>query len=528
MRRFTAVAAVVLGLASPLSAADATAKQGRIGREVSVPRHLEDDEEFRIPLPELLAHGKNLFSANWTSQEGGGRPLSKGNGQALADPGAPLIGPRRFNRVSGPDANSCAGCHNAPYGIPGGGGDFVTNVFVQGQRFDFATFSRADQAPTRGAVDETLQPVTLESVGNFRATTGMFGAGYLEMLAREITADLQAIRDTVGLGASKTLVSKGIGFGRISRSRDGVWSTAEVLGLARMSLVSPDPTSPPTLVVRPWHQAGNVVSLREFSNTAFNQHHGIQSTERFGIGSDPDGDGFTNELTRADVTAVTLYQATLPAPGRVIPRDPEIEEAVWRGEQKFHAIGCGSCHIPSLPLTKRGWIFVEPSPFNPPGNLRRGDSRSIQVDLTAALLPAPRLAPDTPDAEEIHVPAFTDFKLHDITSGSGDPNAEPVDMNQTPWTPKFREGNRRFLTKRLWGCANEPPYFHHGRFTTLREAVLAHSGEALRERQAFQALPSPDQDAVIEFLKTLQVLPPGTKNAIVDENFRKREWPVGR
>ncbi len=98
-------------------------------------------------------------------------------------------------------------------------------------------------------------------------------------------------------------------------------------------------------------------------------------------------------------------------------------------------------------------------------------------------------------------------------------------MNQTPWTPKFRAGNGRFLTRRLWGCANEPPYFHHGRFTTLRESILAHSGEALRERQAFQALPSEDKDALIEFLKTLQVLPPGTKNLVADENFKPRAWP---
>ena len=125
----------------------------------------------------------------------------------------------------------------------------------------------------------------------------------------------------------------------------------------------------------------------------------------------------------------------------------------------------------------------------------------------------------------IHVPAYTDFKLHDITSGPDDPNAEPVDMNQTPWTAKFRKGNRRFLTKRLWGCANEPPYFHHGRFTTLREAILAHSGEALRERRSFETLPPEDQDAVIEFLKTLQVLPPGAKDLMVDQDFRKRRWP---
>ena len=36
------------------------------------------------------------------------------------------------------------------------------------------------------------------------------------------------------------------------------------------------------LVVRPFHQKGVVVSLREFTNNAYNHHHGIQSVERFG------------------------------------------------------------------------------------------------------------------------------------------------------------------------------------------------------------------------------------------------------
>ena len=98
-------------------------------------------------------------------------------------------------------------------------------------------------------------------------------------------------------------------------------------------------------------------------------------------------------------------------------------------------------------------------------------------------------------------------------------------MNWPSWSPNFRAGNRRFLTRRLWGAANEPPYFHHGRFTTLREAILAHSGEALAERRRFEALPVGEQDFMVEFLKTLQVLPPGTKDLIVDETFRGRVWP---
>src|SRR5712691_6753432 len=113
--------------------------QTAIGQEVAVPLHLVDGEEFRVPVERLLSHGKLLFNANWTEQEGGGRPLTKGTGRPLSDPSQPLTGRRAFNRVSAPDANPCFGCHNAPYGLSGGGGDFVTNVFVLGQRFDSLT-----------------------------------------------------------------------------------------------------------------------------------------------------------------------------------------------------------------------------------------------------------------------------------------------------------------------------------------------------------------------------------------------------
>ena len=228
-----------------------------------------------------------------------------------------------------------------------------------------------------------------------------------------------------------------------------------------------------------------------------------------------------NELTRADVTAVSVYQAAIQVPGRVIPRDPVKEKAILNGEQVFDRIGCAACHIPRLALTKKGWIYSEPNPFNPPGNLRMGETKTLHVDLTSDLLPAPRLHPDR--SGTVWVEAYTDFKLHDICE-PGDPG-EPLDMNQPPWSKEFAKGNRRFLTKRLWGAYNEPPYFHHGLFTTMRRAVLAHAGEALESRKSFEALPAYDKDSLIEFLKTLQVLPPGTKDRIVDENFRPREWP---
>jgi len=122
----------------------------------------------------------------------------------------------------------------------------------------------------------------------------------------------------------------------------------------------------------------------------------------------------------------------------------------------------------------------------------------------------------------VHVPAFTDLKLHDICDGPNDPNGELLDMQHAPGSQDFFAGNRKFLTRKLWGAANEAPYFHHGRFTTLREAVLAHGGEAFASRAAFQALSAFERDTVIEFLKSLQVLPPGARSLVVDENGNPR------
>ena len=125
-----------------------------IGREVAIPRHLQDGDEYQLSIPQLIAFGEKLFTARWTVQQGAGRPLSKGtaNGPRLSDTSTPLVFPFNFNRLSGPDANSCSGCHNLP--STGGGGDRVTNVFVLGQRFDFVSFEHRNSMSTGGALDE--------------------------------------------------------------------------------------------------------------------------------------------------------------------------------------------------------------------------------------------------------------------------------------------------------------------------------------------------------------------------------------
>ena len=384
----------------------------------------------------------------------------------------------------------------------------------------------------------------MDNATNDRKTIGMNGSGFVEMLAREMTADLQAERNATPPGNSSQLTSKGVSFGTLTHNADGTWNTSRVQGLAAPSL-STKGTTPPSLIIRPLHQVGNVISIRQFSNNAFNHHHGMQSEERFGLNADPDGDGFTNELTTADLTAVSLFQATLSVPGRVIPNDPAVEHANIMGEAVFDKIGCATCHA-TLPLTSNnnpglpgqpGWIYFEPNPYNPAvgpnaPNLQLGPANypvsapALTVDLTSNTLPLPRLQADL---GSVMVEAYTDLKLHDISATSNpatDPECEALDQNQPAGSPAFFAGNCKFITRKLWGFYNQGGAFmHHGKFTTAREAVEAHNGEALSQRLAFDALPANLQNSLIEFLKSLQVLPPGSKALVVDERGSPKQWP---
>ena len=515
----------------------------QVGREVAIPIHLQDGEEFNTPVSQLIRYGAQLFNAKFTVQEGAGRPLSKGTGGPISDPSSPLVFPRNFDRLSSPEANACSGCHNAP--VSGAGGDRVTEVFVLAQRFDRLTFDHGDGITTRGAVDESGKFTTMENATNDRKTIGMNGSGFVEMLARQMTADLQAERDATSPGKSTQLLSKGISFGTLTHNGDGTWDVSQVQGLAAPSL-STKGTTPPSLIIRPLHQASNVISIRQFSNNAFNHHHGMQAEERFGLNADPDGDGFANELTTADLTAVSLFQATLPVPGRLIPNDPAVERANLMGEAMFNKIGCAKCHA-TLPLTSNnnpglpgqpGWIYFEPNPYNPATgpnspNLQLGPTNypvsapALAVDLTSGLLPHPRLRPDAQGT--LMVEAYTDLKLHDISATSNpvtDPECEPLDQNQPAGSSPSFAGNCKFITRKLWGFYNQGGAFmHHGKFTTAREAVEAHNGEALAQRKAFDSLSPEQQNQLIEFLKSLQVLPPGSKSLVVDEHGNAKQWP---
>jgi len=122
-------------------------------------------------LPALIARGRDLFRAKFTTEDGAGRPKAT---QAIVPTKRKFGVNPAFTRTSGPDSNSCAGCHNDP--VVGGSGDFVTDVFVS-EGFESAQFDSTDP-----------------SFSSERHTIALMGAGLVELLAREMTAELRAER----------------------------------------------------------------------------------------------------------------------------------------------------------------------------------------------------------------------------------------------------------------------------------------------------------------------------------------------
>ena len=477
-----------------VNAQDSTIK---IGERPTLDEHINqaDIESGKIGFEDLLEIGEEIFAARWTTLDGQGRPAATGAG---APTWRNPLHNFPFIRTSGPDATSCADCHHQPF--VGGAGGFVANVFVLAQ---------------------TLDPVT-DSVSaefsNERNTLGMNGSGAIEMLAREMTADLIRLRESaksraMRSGRSQTvqLTTKGVSFGQLTAHPNGAVDTSQVDG------VDPD------LIIKPFHQKGVVNSLRVFTVNAYNHHHGMQAVERFGAGqkdnrgnviatNDFDEDDVADEMSAGDITAATLFQAAMNIPGRIIPNDPARRMAAQRGESMFASIGCADCHIPALGLNSR--FYTEPNPYNPPGNLRPQDvGRPIIFDL-ARDIPSPRLERTNRPGIGAVVRAYTDLKRHVICD-----EQDPFYCNER--IVQSGVPTNQFITRKLWDVGNTAPYGHRGDLTTITEAILHHAGEARPQRERFAALPKYNQDEIVEFLKQLRVLPNGAPRELTDSQLRR-------
>lgn len=405
------------------------------------------------PVVQAVADGKKLFKAKFNVADGAGRPESTGDSKPTPRTSAGIM----FQRIAGPDANSCAGCHNDP--LVGGSGEFVANTFVGAHLSDPPSSNMAAE------------------VTNERNTVTLFGSGVVELVAREMTEELHVRRDAAmaqarlkGAPVLAEMLGKTTRFGTITAHPDGYVDYAQLEGVDY------------TLIVRPFGVKGVAASLREFTTFALNQHHGIQPVERFGwerTGRDDfDGDGHVAEFTIGQVTAMVLFQATLPMPNH---GDPVPDSA---GPRTFTAIGCGECHTPRTRL--RSNVFAEPGPFNRPGAMSAKDATTI----VRAALEVP------PQGDGYVVAMYSDLKRHQMCD----------DEVRHFCNERLRQDNVRqelFMTMKLWDLATSAPYGHRGDCGTLSEAILAHGGEARPAREKFRTLSDAEKRALIEFLLSL-------------------------
>lgn len=90
---------------------------------------------------------------------------------------------------------------------------------------------------------------------NERNTLGMFGSGPIEMLGREMTTELQDQAAMLGDG-THILITKGVEF-------EVTIENGVVVASKGMDT---------DLIIKPFHQAGVVRSIREFTVNAMNHH----------------------------------------------------------------------------------------------------------------------------------------------------------------------------------------------------------------------------------------------------------------
>ncbi|MEP0520009.1 MAG: di-heme oxidoredictase family protein [Hyphomicrobiales bacterium] len=421
-------------------------------------------------LQKLIDFGETLFAARFTSQDGAGRPMAT---QAIIPTKRKRLAPNTFQRTAGLDGNSCASCHNDP--IMGGAGDFTTNVFVS-EGFNNADFDTTDP-----------------QFSNERNSNHLFGSGLVELLAREMSADLQAIRKQALAAARSTgdehrlrLETKGIRFGWITAQPDGLLELREIDG------VDTD------LVIRPFSQKGVMTSLRQFTVNALNHHHGMQPVERFGARwtgqTDFDEDGHGNEISVGDVSALVAWQATLAPPGAKTPQDERWRAAAEQGSNVFDSIGCGQCHVRALPLDSL--VFDDPGKFDAAGTMRFAELEHPGAYDLGLMEWASELSKNAQG--QVMVPLFGDLKRHKMT------DRQIAAFGNELLSQRFVE-RAVFQTTELWGIASTAPYGHRGDMTTLDEVIKAHGGAGRKSRDAYIDLAAQDRSALIAFLKTLVI-----------------------
>ncbi len=376
----------------------------------------------------------------------GGRPTLQNNGT--------------FLRVNGLDAQSCLDCHGivsaatvpVTTGVGGAGGINNSAVF-RARSIDVEDLAGSGFADMDGRL---INPPAL------------FGTGGVQLVAREMTQDLLALRDMALArpGALVPLWAKGVFFGTITADATGTLDTSGVEGVDE------------DLVVRPFGRKGEFQSVRAFDLDALNFHMGMQPVEIVGAHVDADGDGVVNEILPGEVSALEIFITTQDS-----PRQERRDASARRGAKLFQSTGCADCHIPELNTKSRVLSYAMPEIATAPH-----ENVFYFVDLSDRPM---RFRPGS--AGGIRVPMFSDLKRHDMGAELAE-SLHGVSQRR----------NREFITAKLWGVADTAPYLHDGRALTLNAAILLHGGEAQQVRDSYASLSVADRNAILSFLGTLR------------------------
>ena len=155
--------------------------------------------------------------------------------------------------------------------------------------------------------------------------------------------------------------------------------------------------------------------------------------------------------------------------------------AAKKGLGLFDKIGCATCHVETLTTA-------------PAGTKINGGTFTIPSALGSLTLHP-----------------YGDFLMHDVGTGDGILQAtrehygQRVFQQMSGYLSKqdFESSRNKIRTAPLWGVRLRPRLMHDGASLTLLEAITRHRGEATHVIQQFEKLKVPDQEAVIEFLKSL-------------------------
>jgi CxxC motif-containing protein (DUF1111 family) len=180
-----------------------------------------------------------------------------------------------------------------------------------------------------------------------------------------------------------------------------------------------------------------------------------------------------------DIDRLTRFVRALKAPSR--DQQLALTPPAKKGSEVFDKVGCGSCHVRSLKTAAMG----------------------TRIDGGTFIVP--------PALGSITFHPYGDFLLHDVGSGDGILQINPehyghaVFQQMAAYLSKqhFETTQNKMRTAPLWGVRLRPRLMHDGASLTLRDAILRHRGEALDESKKFDHLSKQDQEALIEFLRSL-------------------------